>query len=154
MPQRMCRECHRLVSEAAAACPHCGIPHPTAGEERFHRLRPYGSALLLGLLLAWIGGVWFRYQVGQLEQAPPLPVPVAPRDAHPAFQSLSQHIWVGAPLFGRTTWAYVGRVTSLTCPQQPARPGGVACLQVEFADGRRAWVQQSAADSQYLTPRR
>jgi hypothetical protein len=154
MSQRMCRECHRLVSETAPTCPHCGIPHPAAVERGLSRMRPYGTALLLGVLLVWVGGMWFRYQVGQLEQAPPLPVPIAPREAHPAFQPLSQHIWVGAPLFGRTTWAYVGRVTSLTCPRQPAGPGGTGCLQIEFADGRRAWVQGSVAESQYVTPRR
>jgi hypothetical protein len=99
----MCRECHRRVSEAANTCPHCGIPQPVATDGPFAHLRPYGNALLLGLALLWIGGLWFRYQVGQLEAVIDAPVPVAPkaRDPHPGFQSLPQQVWLGASLFGR-----------------------------------------------------
>ena len=49
---------------------------------------------------------------------------------------------------------YVGRITSLNCPRQPVGVIGVACLQIEFADGRREWVERRTADAGYLTPRR
>jgi hypothetical protein len=156
MPHQMCRECHRLVSEAANTCPHCGIPQPVPTDDPFPHLRPYASALLLGLALLWIGGLWFRYQVAQLEAVIDAPVPVASmaRDPHPGFQSLPQAVWLGAPLFGRRDQAYVGRVTSLSCPRQPVGVGGVACLQIEFADGRREWVAWTTAVAGHLTPRR
>ena len=156
MPHQMCRECHRLVSEGANACPHCGIPRPVATDGPFAHLRPYANALLLGLALVWIGGLWFRYQLAQFEALAAAPVPVAPKaqDRYPGFQSLTQEVWLGAPLFGRRDQAYVGRVTSLTCPRQPVGVSGVACLQIEFADGHREWVERRMADAGYLTPRR
>jgi hypothetical protein len=126
----------------------------TAGA--FEHLPPYTGALLLGLGLAAVGGLWFRYQIDQLAQASAAPVTVAPatpREAYPGFQSLAQGMWLGAPLFGRESRAYVGRITSLTCPQHPVGVSGVACLEIEFADGRRAWVERSRAETQYLTPR-
>ena len=121
MAHQMCRECHRLVSEAATTCPHCGTPRPVATDGPFAHLRPYASALLLGLALAWIGGLWFRYQMAQFEALVVAPVPVAPRpqDPYPGFQSLTQRVWLGAPLFGRRDQAYAGRVTSLTCRISP-----------------------------------
>jgi len=150
----MCRECHRLVSDAAIACPHCGIPHPAETDGPWTRLRPYGSALLLGLVLVGIGGLWFRYQMEQLAEAPPAPIPVAgPQDPHPGFQSLAQGVWLGAPLFGRQDRLYVGRITSLDCPRQHSGAIRVACLQIEFADGRREWVERSTAERQYLAAR-
>jgi hypothetical protein len=104
MSHRMCRECHRLVSESAVACPHCGIPRPVSAESPFAHLRPYGSALLIGVALALVGGWWFRYQVGQLLQqsAGPASHSVVPRDSHPGYQSL-QNLRVGAALFARRT---------------------------------------------------
>ena len=155
MPQQMCRECHRLVSEAATACPHCGIRRPVASEGPFAHLRPYGGALLLGLALVWIGGLWFRYQIGQLEKPPAVPVRVfaAPQDSFPGFYPLAQAVWVGAPLFGRKSRVYVGRILSLNCPHQPVGAVRFACLEIEFKDGRREWIERSTAEAQYLTPR-
>jgi hypothetical protein len=94
--------------------------------------------------------------VAQLEAVIDAPVPVASkaRDPHPGFQSLPQAVWLGAPLFGRRDQAYVGRITSLSCPRQPVGVSGVACLQIEFADGRREWVAWTTAVAGYLTPRR
>src|SRR5690349_520405 len=102
MPHQMCRECHRLVSESATTCPHCGIARPASFDDPLARLRPYGSALLLGLVLTWFGGLWFRYQVGLLHEEPavPAPIPVAHPDSYPGFQSL-RGFWLGAPLFAR-----------------------------------------------------
>lgn len=154
MPHQMCRECHRLISEAAIACPHCGIPRPVASDGPWTHLRPYGSALLLGLALVGIGGLWFRYQVEHLVKAPPAPMSVVRSpDPYPGFQSLAQGVWLGAPLFGRHDRLYVGRITSLNCPRQPIEAVHVACLQIEFADGRREWVEWSTAEGQYLAAR-
>ena len=154
MPQQMCRECHRLVSEAATACPHCGITRPVSADGPLTHLRPYASALLLGVALVWVGGFWFRYQVGQLHQAsaePPPPTP-AQLDPHPGFRPL-QGGRLGAPVFDRESRVYVGRITSLNCPSQPSNVVMVACLQIEFADGQRMWVQRSTAEAKYLTPK-
>jgi hypothetical protein len=52
------------------------------------------------------------------------------------------------------TGLYVSRITSLDCPRQPIGAIHVACLQIEFADGRREWVERSTAEGQYLAPRR
>jgi hypothetical protein len=156
MSHRMCRECHRLVSESAAACPHCGIGHPVSAETPFAHLRPYGSALLIGVALAWFGGLWFRYQVGQLLQGSTTPPShsVVPRDPHPGYQSL-KNVWVGAALFAREDHRiYVGRVASLSCPYQPASSASVACIQIEFADGQRSWLPWGTAEARFITPRR
>jgi hypothetical protein len=48
----------------------------------------------------------------------------------------------------------VGRITSLNCPHQPQPASQVACLQIEFEDGHREWVERRTAEGQYLTPRR
>jgi hypothetical protein len=155
VPHQMCRECHRLVSDGAIACPHCGITQPTATDGPWSHLRPFGSALLLGFALVGIGGLWFRYQMEQLVDAPPARAPVAgPEDPHPGFRSLAQGVWLGAALFGRENQLYVGRITSLDCPRQAVGPSPVACLQIEFADGRREWVERTVAEGQYLAARR
>jgi len=156
MPHQMCRECHRLVSESANTCPHCGIPRPGSTDSPLAHVRPYASALLFGLALMWIGGLWFRYQMTQFGALIAVPVPAAPKtqDQYPGFQSLTQAVWLGAPLFGRQDQAYVGRVTSLNCPRQPVGVSGAACLQIEFPDGRREWVERSTAEAGYMTPRR
>lgn len=151
MSQQMCRECHRLVSEAASTCPHCGMPRPVAADGPFTHLRPCGSALLLGLALVWIGGLWFRYQVGQLKEIAATPTTIAIQDKHPAYQTLDQGVWLGAPLLRRNSLGYVGRITSLDCPQPAAAASRVACLQIEFVDGRRDWIQWSTAETQYVT---
>ena len=137
MPHQMCRECHRLVSEAATTCPHCGIPQPVATGGPFAHLRPYASALMFGLALLWIGGLWLRYQVAQFGSVIEAPVPVAPKARDP-----------------RRDRAYAGHVTSLSCAHQRAGVSGAACLQIEFAGGRREWVAWSTAVAGYLTPRR
>jgi hypothetical protein len=156
VPHQMCRECHRLVSEGATTCPHCGITHPAATDGPFAHLRPYASALALGLALLWIGGLWLRYQVAQFGAVIEAPVSVPPKapDPYPGFQPLTQGVWVGAPLFGRRDRAFAGHVTSLTCPRQPAGVSGAVCLQIEFAGGRREWVAWTTAVAGYLTPRR
>jgi hypothetical protein len=154
MAQQLCRECHRLVSEAANTCPHCGVPRPAETDGPWAHLRPYGSALLLGLALVGVGGLWFRYQLEHLVAAPVAVAPPQREDAFPGFQSLAQGIWLGAPLFGRDHPVYVGRITSLNCPQQPQTASQVACLQIEFEDGHREWVERRTAEGQFLTPRR
>jgi len=59
--------------------------------------------------------------MAQFEALVVAPVPVAPKpqDPYPGFQSLTQRVWLGAPLFGRRDQAYAGRVTSLTCRISP-----------------------------------
>jgi hypothetical protein len=154
MPHQMCRECHRLVSDAARSCPYCGIGRPVGEPGPFVHLRPFGSAFLLGIGLILVGGVWFRFQLEQLAPAPAPPAPVAPLDPHPGFQSLTRAVWVGAALYGRDDRSYVGRVTSLDCPTQPNGEPRPACLQVEFADGHRVWITRSTAEAKFLTPGR
>lgn len=156
MPQGMCRECHRLVSEEANACPHCGVRRPVATEGAFEPLPPYTGALLPGLGVAAVGG--------SVVPIPDRPIGPGVRRAGscgpcrtsrgvPRLPVAGPGMWLGAPLFGRESRAYVGRITSLTCPQHHARVSGVTCLEIEFADGRRAWVERSRAETQYLTPR-
>jgi hypothetical protein len=68
-------------------CPHCGIPRPLSTDGPLAHFWPYASALLLGLALMWVGGLWFRYQMTQLEALIGAPVPAAakPRIRTPAF---------------------------------------------------------------------
>lgn len=152
MPQQMCRECHRLVSELANTCPHCGISRPVAADGPFTHLRPHFSALLLGLALAGVGSLWLRHQFEWFARVNAAPVPPAPWEQHPGFDSPAQRIWLGAPLFERKTRVYVGRVISLDCPRHVSLVSRVACLQIEFADGRQEWVERSAANARYLIP--
>jgi hypothetical protein len=155
MPHLMCRECHRLVSDTAIACPHCGIARPASSTDPVARLRPYGSALLAGVALAWLGGLWIRSQVEQLVgPSGPAPSVIATQDPYPGFQPL-RGVWINAPLFNRNPDpTYAGRITSLSCPYQPANATRVACVQIEFADGTRRWVQRSGVESRFLTPKR
>lgn len=110
----------------------------------------------MGVVLAWLGGLWFRYQVGQLHEEPSAPAPItdAPQDSYPGFQPL-RGAWIGAPLFAREdNRAYVGRVTSLSCPSQLPGAFTLVCLEIEFADGRRKWVPWNTVQARFLTPRR
>jgi hypothetical protein len=155
MSHQMCRECHRLVSESAKACPHCGISRPAASEGAFTHLRPYFSALLLGSVLAGVGGFWLRQQVQWLERVNAAPVVADPREQHPGFVSPAQQLWLGAPLFERATRVYVGQVISLDCPREVGLVSRrVTCLQIELRDGRQEWIERSAAGARYLVPRR
>lgn len=152
MSQSLCRECRRLVSELAGACPHCGIPRPVEHGSGL-TLRPYFSAFGVGLVLVGLGGLWFRYQVGLLEGGPAVATPMARVDPHPGFQLAGQRIWLGAPLFTREGLTYAGRVVSLSCPGRPPVQGRVACLQIELANGHRRWLEWSSVEDHYLTPR-
>jgi hypothetical protein len=73
----MCRECHRLVSERARACPYCGVSRPVVTRDPDGVFAgPRGKFTLITLLLT-LGIAWFRHQVHQLADSPK-PLPVAP----------------------------------------------------------------------------
>ena len=56
---KTCRECRHEVSEQAAACPHCGAPHPAKAEWDGWGFEYKSSATLLGLPFVHIS---FKYR--------------------------------------------------------------------------------------------
>jgi rRNA maturation protein Nop10 len=149
MELRLCRECHRLVSEEAKTCPRCGVPRPVASEDETAWLVKHRGALLLALLLFGLEIAWFRAQVKQLA-GPPIPMRVAPVDSYPGYRSLAQEVWVGARLYDRQDWHYVGQITSLNCPDPTPRGSIWRCVEVEFVDGHRDWVRRQVGETRYI----
>ena len=148
MGHGMCRECHRLVSEEAKTCPGCGATRPVVTDQDAWFAK-YRGALMLALVLLGVEVAWFRYQVNQLA-GPPIPTLVAPVDSFPGYRSLARGVWLGARLYGRLDRTYVGRITSLNCPDPTPRGGIWRCVEVEFADGHRAWVRRQDGEKRYL----
>jgi hypothetical protein len=109
----------------------------------------YRGALVLALVLLGVEIAWFRNQLDQLA-GPPMPTPVAPMDSFPGYRSLAQGVWLGARLYDRMDRAYVGRITSLNCPDPTPRGSIWRCMEVEFADGHREWVRRQAGEKRYL----
>jgi hypothetical protein len=158
MPHRLCRECHRLVSDAARTCPHCGIAQPVAGDGSASRLRPYGSALLVGLALIWAGGLWFRYQLGQLRDlsAPERKAAQAvAASADSAKAAAAAQTWRdsvrygGGPSVGAPPSDFTGSVPpSRWCLQPTGRaPGDFGVTGRSWTESSRSWLRQVLADS-------
>jgi len=150
MGHRQCRECHQLVSEEARTCPRCGVPRPTAREEDTEWFARYRGALALALILLALEITWFRAQVKQLTGPPPPPPPVAPVDSFPGYRTLATGAWLDARLYDRQDRTYIGRITSLNCPDPTPRGSPLRCFEVEFADGHREWVRRQVAAKSYL----
>ncbi len=151
MGHRMCRECHRLVSEEAKACPHCGVPRPGAPGDRESWASRYRGAIAVALVLLGVEIAWFRHQMAQLTGPPStLPVPAARVDSFPGYRSLAKGVWLGARLYDRRDRSYVGRITSLHCPEPAPRDGVWRCMEVEYADGERGWVSRRDGEARYL----
>ncbi len=70
----MCRECHKLVSDEAKVCPHCGISGPGRTAQTDGWLARYRGALLMAVCLLGLEFAWFRHQVSELN-GPALPEP-------------------------------------------------------------------------------
>src|SRR4029453_16755664 len=66
MSHVMCRECHKLVSDQAKVCPHCGISRPGRTPHADGWLARYRGALLMGVCLLGLELAWFRHQVMEL----------------------------------------------------------------------------------------
>jgi hypothetical protein len=143
MAHQLCRECHRLVSEAAATCPYCGISQPIAASLRQGRAARFRRAVGLAAGLLVVELVWFRYEILQLAGPPEVTAPVRV-DPYPGFRPLGQGVWLGAQLYDRRDRAYVGRITSLYCPEVTPAGRAWTCVEVESADGHRGWVRSDA----------
>ena len=66
MSHVMCRECHKLVSDQAKVCPHCGISRPGRTPHADGWLARYRGALVLAVCLLGLELAWFRHQVMEL----------------------------------------------------------------------------------------
>ena len=145
-----CRECHRfVVIKDARSCPYCGVSRPRVPEGRGSNRYHGAVALSLSGLIAAM--VLFHIQAKQLSS--PLAPPPSPGsvDSFPGYRSLATGLWRGAQLYNRAgIRMYVGRITSLDCPDPTPRGRVARCFQIEFADGHRGWVRWHAAKEQYL----
>jgi hypothetical protein len=149
MGLRPCHECHQFVSEKARTCPRCGVPDPVVSDEDTGWVGRYRGALMLALMLLVAEVAWFRAQVRELSGPPPVP-PVAVRpDSFPGYESLTG-VRLNAQLYDREHRAYVGRIVSLNCPDPTPWQHSWRCIEIEFADGRREWVQHQVAAQSYL----
>jgi hypothetical protein len=91
MSHVMCRECHKLVSDEAKVCPHCGISRPGRTAHADGWLARNRAPVLMAVCLLGLELAWFRYQVDQLN-GPPLPpesrvVAPFPRSPSPRHES-------------------------------------------------------------------
>jgi hypothetical protein len=150
MSLRPCRECRTFVSEEAPTCPRCGVRRPVVTDEDAGWFGKYRGAIALALVVGTLEIAWFRYQIGQLSGPPPSPDPVAPVDSYPGYHSLATGTWLDARLYEREDRTYVGRITSLNCPDPTPRGSPLRCFEVEFADGHREWVRRHVAAKRYL----
>jgi hypothetical protein len=145
---RLCRECHKLVSEEARACPHCGVPDPADSEHSGSWVSKHRGTLALVFGLLGLEVAWFHHQV-KLLAGPPVTVQAATVDSFPGYRSL-RGVWLGAKLYYRDTRTYVGQITSLQCPDPTPRGSAWRCVEVEFADGHREWVRRQVGEKLYL----
>lgn len=150
MGLRPCRECHHFVSEEAPSCPRCGVLRPVVSEEDTGWIGRYRGVLLFVLVALAVEIALFRSQVRQLAGPPFRPPPVAPVDSYPGYRSLATGAWLDARLYDRVDRTYVGRITSLNCPDPTPRGSPLRCFEVEFADGHREWVRRHVAAKSYL----
>jgi len=153
MSHIMCRECHHLVSEGAKTCPRCGISWPGRTEDADGWadgwIVKYRGALLLAIILFGLELAWFRHEITQLA-GPPIPGLARAVDSFPGYRSLDRGLWLGARLHDRQSRAYVGRVTSLNCPDPTPWGHPWRCAEVEFVDGHREWIRQQVGAQRYL----